>query len=354
MQLRNRTPFAPFTFQSLDLADEPFQVVIVKGTFDIHKDAPLERSAEQEPVRTGDEYWDDPRASSLRWEDDLAPFKPRADIVVNATAYAPGGLPAKEWLAGVTVGGVTKQVLVTGPRAWVYAPPRGWVLGSPSPTAYVPIRYEHAFGGRIERDGQVYVHEQNPAGLGFVDVRQVDTSRAVPAPTILTRDGRLPVLGETYPVEGLSAVAKPWLPRRTRAGTFDAAWVAERHPRLPLDFDCGFFNCAHSDLIYDGYFRGDEEVRLERLHREHAIVTFRLPSLVVAAAITDRDGYRYGSPARLDTLTIDAERMKVLLLWRAALPLYRHGIARLDIAMRESLAVTRARANRGSRALEGV
>lgn len=350
MQLRNRTPLAPLTFQSLDLADEPFQVVVVKGTFDIVKGTPLQLSAEQEPLRTGDVYWVPHAASSLRWEDDLAPFKPRADIVVNAVAYAPGGRPAREWLAGLTVGALTKRVLVTGPRVWTHAPLVGWALGPPEPAVEVPLRYERAFGGRVERDGRIEVHQENPVGVGFVDRGRLDPSRPIPAPTILCPDGRLPVLGEPYPVEGLSALGKPWLPRRARAGTFDAAWAAARHPRLPHDFNAAFYNCAHPGLIHDGWLRGDEEVRLERLHREHEILTFRLPALTVAAAITDRDGYRYGSPARLDTLTLDAERLRAWLTWRVTLPLYRHGIAQLDIAMREALTATMARAQRGAAA----
>jgi hypothetical protein len=321
----------------LDLEDDPFQVVIVKGTFDIVHGAGLTLSAQQEPIRTCDAYWDDEKPSSLRWEDDLAPFKPCADVIVNATAYAPGGRPEREWLAGVTVGGRAKRVLVTGPRVWAYAPLMGWTLGPVTPVTEMPIRYEHAFGGFIERDGVVKVHQQNPVGVGFVDPRNLYSSRVIPAPTILTSDGRVPVLGEPYPVEGLSAIPKPWLPRRARAGTFDSEWVADRHPRLPHDFDHTFYNCAHPDLMHDGFLRGDEEVRLERLHREHEILVFRLPALVVAAAIVDKDDYRYGGPARLDTLYIDAERLKAMLTWRAPLPLYKHGVKHIDIAMKESL-----------------
>jgi len=344
MLLQNRTPFLAFTFESLDLAGEPFHVIVVKGTFDIVVGAGLRPAAQQEPVRTSDEHWADATSSSLRWEDDLAPFKPHADIVVNATAHAPEGRPAREWLAGITVGDLTKRVRVTGPRAWVHAPLIGWGLGEPMLTAAVPIRYDHAFGGKVEQDGVTKVYEQNPVGVGFVDLRRLDTSRPVPAPTILPPDGHIPALGKSCPVEGLSAIAKAWQPRRARAGTFDAAWIAERHPRLPSDFDPTYYNCAHPDLIYDGHLRGDEMVRLERLHPEHEILTFRLPALTVAAAITDRDAHRYGGPARLDTLSIDAERMKVLLTWRLTLPLYTRGISQLDVGVRESFATTLERA----------
>lgn len=344
MKIRNRTPFSPYTFQTLDLDDDPFQVIIVKGTFDIVHGATLTLSALQDPIRTCDAYWDDQKPSSLRWEDDLAPFKPGTDVVVNATAHAPGGRPTREWLAGITIGDRSKRVLVTGPRVWSYAPLVGWALGPVTPVTEMPIRYENAFGGFVERDGIVEVHQQNPVGVGFVDLRRLHTSRPIPAPTILSPDGRVPVFGEHYPVEGLSALAKPWLPRRACAGTFDEVWVKHRHPRLPYDFDPAFYNCAHPDLVQDGFLRGAEEIRLERLHREQEILVFSLPALVVAAAIVDRDDYRYGGPMRLDTLYIEPERLKAVLTWRVMLPLYRHGIKHIDIAMRDSISAMIARA----------
>ncbi|WP_437838188.1 DUF2169 family type VI secretion system accessory protein [Sorangium sp. So ce1153] len=345
MKIRNRTPFPPYTFQTLDLDDDPFQVIIVKGTFDIVPGAVLTLSTQQDPIRTRDTYWEADKPSSLRWEDDLAPFKPGTDILLNATAYAPHGRPAREWLAGIAIDGRAKRVLVTGPRAWTYAPLVGWSLGPITPIADMPIRYEHAFGGAIDRDGHVEVYQQNPVGVGFVDAHRLRTSQPIPAPTILSPDGRVPVLGELYPVEGLSAIAKPWLPRRRCAGTFDDGWIQRRHPRLPLDFDPAFHNCAHPDLVQEGFLRGDEEIRLERLHRAHEILVFRLPALVVGTAIIDRDDYRYGGPMRLDTVAIEPEQMKAILTWRAMLPLYQHGIKHIDIAMRDSISAMIARAS---------
>jgi len=64
------------------------------------------------------------------------------------------------------------------------------------------------------------------------------------------------------------------------------------------------------------------------------LISFRLPSLLVATALVDGDGFRYGSPMRLDTLFIDADAMRAELSWRAALPVWKDGVARVDLAMR--------------------
>ncbi|UQA55738.1 DUF2169 family type VI secretion system accessory protein [Polyangium aurulentum] len=329
MKIKNATPLSLIAFQSVDLAGTPFEVVAMKGTFEIVKDAPLRLADAQEPIRTSDVLWEREVPSSLRAEDDLAPFKPATDVIVNATAHAPGGKSAAQWHAGVKVGALRKRVLVTGPRAWVHAPLLGWSMSPIVPVRAVPIRYERAFGGET--------YEKNPVGVGMVDVRRVDRSSDVPVPQILPADGRVPVLGEPYPVEGLGAIAKPWQPRRARAGTFDDALKAQERPTLPPDFNVAYWNAAHPDLICDGFLRGDEAVELENLHPEHARLAFTLPALVVAAAIVDRDGYRYGSIARLDTLLIDAERMRAEITWRATLPLYKHGIARIDAGVRAML-----------------
>jgi hypothetical protein len=341
VKTNNRTPFAAMTFASQSLTRTPFQTVVVKGTFDIEKDAPLRVTAEQEPMRVQEVPFAPAAPSSLRYEDDLAPFKPFADVVVIATAYAPGGKNAARWHAGVRVGPLEKRVLVTGPRAWVYTPLLGWALSPIVPVRSVPVRYELAFGGAG--------YEENPVGMGYVDPRKADRKQAIPTPQILPPECRDPVFGERIPVEGLSAVHRTWQPRRARAGTCAEVGSLDARVRLPPDFDPTFFNAAHFDLICDDFLRGGEQVCLDNLHPEHASLAFKLPALIVAAAIVDRSGFRYGGAARLDTLLIDAERMRAELTWRATLPLYEHGVARVDVGMREGLAVTLARAAEGGR-----
>ncbi|MFT3765896.1 MAG: DUF2169 domain-containing protein [Minicystis sp.] len=335
MNILNATKLVPFSFETRDRDGDPAQVVVVKGTFDLVPGQPLALAEEQDPVRLSDEPESPDAPSSLRHEDDLAPWKPRSDILVRATAHAPSGRPEREWLAGVAVGSVAKRVRVTGPRFWARA--FGFSLGPPEPTLAVPIRYEGAYGGRTQQGDTVIAHEENPVGKGLFPRRDIESATVLPAPVILPPDGREPSLSSSLSVEGFSPMAKSWLPRRARAGTFDHAWLARRHPDVPEDFSYGFYNCAHPDLTYPGYLRGDEPVRLERLVKGHEIVTFSLPGFIVGVALLDRAGHRHGTAAKLDTLSIDAERMRVSLVWRARLPIFNDGVRRVDVAMRRSL-----------------
>lgn len=331
MKTQNTTPYAVLSFPFVDREGAPFHAVIVKGTFAIEKDKPLTIAAEQAPIRAEDEAWADGATSSLRYESDLAPFKPATDVIVHATAHAPDKKPAPAWHAGISVGELKKRLVVTGPRAFAYTKKRGWTLGPIKPVDEVPIRYERAFGGAIKVGERLEAYPNNPVGVGYVDPRAADRARAHAAPQILAADGRPPVFGEPYPVEGLCAIPRTWEPRRARVGS------AEPGQKLPRDFDPLYFNAAHDDLISDGFLRGDEVVMLENLHPEHAALSFTLPWMIVAAAIVDRAGYRYGAPARLDTVLIDAERMRAELTWRATLPLYDDGVAHLDVATRAML-----------------
>ena len=239
MMLHNRTPLVVMAFPTEDLDGDPSLVVIAKGTFDVVKGEPIRWCESPSPIRTAAVPWDPGVPSSVRYEDDLAPFKVGTDVIVNATAYAPGGQRMPSWRAGVRVGGLKKFVTVTGPRAWVHAPLLGWSLTPIVPVRHVPVRYELAFGG----DGV----EANPGGLGACDPRKADTSQPIAVPRVLAGDGRVPELGEFYPVEGLGAIARTWQPRRARAGTFGEAWASSGGRRLPEDFDGAFWNAAHPE-----------------------------------------------------------------------------------------------------------
>ena len=100
-------------------------------------------ATEQEPLNETDSHWNDDAARSLSSAADLAPAKPRADVIVVGHAFAPGGRPTRSLVARVVIEGVSKAVEVwadrsVGPDERVY---------EGQPFARMPLRYERAAGG---------------------------------------------------------------------------------------------------------------------------------------------------------------------------------------------------------------
>ncbi len=66
----------------------------------------------------------------------------------------------------------------------------------------------------------------------------------LPAPTIEAADAPITRWDAMPPPAGFGPVPPWWRPRQQHAGTYDEAWLAERHPLLPRDFDERFWHCA--------------------------------------------------------------------------------------------------------------
>jgi len=78
-------------------------VVVVKGTFSIPKspsEVP-ELAEKQADLVMADEFTGEPGLSAPKYESDFAPFKPRCDVLLNGSAYAPGGQPSQTHQVGV-------------------------------------------------------------------------------------------------------------------------------------------------------------------------------------------------------------------------------------------------------------
>jgi hypothetical protein len=313
--LGNFTPFVPMLFAARDVADEDFWVLVVKGTFRIVPGKKAQLDVEQAPIAMTDQFTGEPHASSLRMEDDLAPFKKRADVVVNAIARAPKGRAARRWPLRVRVGALEKTLTATGPRAWVRTM-LGYELSEPEPCTEVPIQYERAFGG-VWRSGRGddEVFEENPLGVGYVKADTKPKTDVIVAPQIEDPSDPIGKLGRRHRPAGIGPLTRSWLPRRRFAGTPDERWKEERWPNLPRDFDDAFYNCAHPDLVAPGYLSGDEHVELEGL--DEKLLRFRLPGVVLSAL--RMPGSQRFAPV-LDTLHIDVPAAQLHLTWRLRVP----------------------------------
>lgn len=315
MLFRNFTPFPPLQFESRDENRNDFGVVVLRGTFEIRNGARLRLVQEQEPVVVADEYYGEPGQSSLRFESNIAPYKPKTDLLVNAIAFPPSGQPETEWPVRVEVGGASKELLVTGPRQWTKSSLGGWRLSDIEPAAAVPVRYEYAYGGAdLEGDGGVC--EENPVGVGFCSSQP---EGPVPAPQVLPPGGTGLRFGEAVDVAGLGPVAPAWSPRRLRAGTFNAAWEKTRWPDLPEDFSFEFYNTASAGLTLPGFADGTETIRLTNLSRVPNL-QFQLPSFELATLLRFEDGRVIPGPVNLDTIHVEVPDNRVYLCWRGVFP----------------------------------
>ncbi len=313
MRLINHTPCPALAFEGRSVGDEPFHVLVLRGTWALPREGRAKMSPEQLPLVMADRFYGEPGASSPREESDLAPFKPRCDLVVIGDARSPGGAPTPSWTAGVRVGDHTAAVRVTGPRAWERA--AGWRLSAPAPSVTVPMRYELAFGGG-EGDAKC---ARNPVGVGHLGGRSLDGRDRVQAPQIESLDEPVIELGREYAPRGLGVIGRAWQPRLARAGTYDDAWLSNTWPALPPDFDFNYWNGAHPDLTASPWLRGDEAVELHGMHHDGPR-RFELPDVYVYALVHHEDAPAAPLPMKLDTLVLDAERDLVSLVWRLALP----------------------------------
>ena len=83
-----------------------------------------------------------PALSSNRYEADIAPVKPAAEVIVNGTAHAPNGKAVREMQVGLRLGGLRKVLNVIGDRIY-----DAGSYSAPAPFRTMPIVYERAYGG---------------------------------------------------------------------------------------------------------------------------------------------------------------------------------------------------------------
>lgn len=431
LRFRNDTAFDAIHFDMLDQHDTAFHVIVARigfrfgpcGSDGLATLVPLDLS----PALLGqDRHHDANIECSVRVESDLAPYKPRCDVVVVGDAHAPAGHTAatfpivlrvqyrdrlapqpepprppnplqtvsqearQRWhaeaqkAAGQIIPGqrfIDKILHVTGPRelrrrsAAAVLPLRAigqcpWKLTQSAPVQRVPVRYEYAQGGqaRVERgsaaaqrvpqrfrlsqeqsaqsgEGAPVAHDacqHNPVGKGFAPAWYLDAAEpaCLPAPQIeypnapFTSDLFWKAsrgMAELTPA-GFGFVGRAWRPRRDLVGTMDvnAAWGVEDVPRLPPDFDFGYWNGAPADqqcehltgaerfIVVNMTPPGANWARLDA--SGHGVLTFELPrqSLFVLAA--DAEGAVAAMPLAVDTVLIDTLAGTVELTWRLCVP----------------------------------
>ena len=249
---------------------------------------------------------------------------------------------------GVKLGGWSKVIDVVGDRVWRQ---RGGMLGpsAPEPFLAMPLTYERAFGGIDDTDPErADAYMPNPVGRGYGLVRSGERLIGRPLPNTEAPDDPVSVPVGRLPADGARRPGPQRGSRLTHAGTYDQHWLDEVFPFLPADFDDRYYQAAPEDQWIDEP-QGGEEVMLVNLTPEGR-TSFRLPPNDMPVVFFRKDGSREERRAMLDTILIEPDLRRLLLTWRASIPLRRNVFELAGMSGRPQ--VTRLVA--GARAGQGV
>jgi hypothetical protein len=307
--VKNQTQFKAERTFARDRDGAEIWIVAVRATFSIADHGVVALAEEQQAACLAPKYFGDAGKTSLQYDMDLVRTKPGTDLLIHGHAHAPGGRPSPFVDVSFTIGPLAKRLRVFGDRVWT----KGWSSlepGEPQPFTSMPILYERAWGGPLPN--REFRDPFNPVGVG------ADASEDGPVPNVESPDH--PILSSLHkgPPAGIGPIPFAWQPRAQLAGTYDAAWKAERLPLVPGDFHDGYFRCAPVDQQVDGFLQGGEEVSLSNLTPE-GFLRFQLPrvSLGFSTRIAGGTTYHRG---QLHTVIIEPEERRLIMVWQTALP----------------------------------
>ncbi len=289
--------------------------VCVRGTFSLVHGREVVLADAQEPV-TGDRWaGDDPRLG-LRVPSDRVPYKPRIDVVLVGSAFAPHQEPVEALVARLSMGGLDKAIGVIGDRVWIEGPD-GPEPSAAHPFRTMPLGYERAARARDNPHGFDLTRPPALGALALPNLEAADDEiggdRTVGfgpvAPGASARRGLLRPDGWAWAEAAASVDA---------VEAADAGGVAARGP-APAGFDFAFYNAAPRDQQIDRIDGGDP-LLLVNLNREHPRLETRLPDVRAKAFLVSADMAHGAEIAlRCDTIWIDTDRALVALSWRGTL-----------------------------------
>jgi uncharacterized protein YjbI with pentapeptide repeats len=284
--------------------------LVVKATYQLVSDGKAIKWPEGPNPCAGDLPNPSAEGAGLGYSTDFVPYKRVADFTAIGTAYPPQDT-SESFPVIMRVGSKQKELKVFGPWKWIPLASGGEMPGPSGPLIPVPITYANAWGG-----GE---YPLNPLGCG----REGEKTPLLELPEAY-------ISSRNY--MGGPAVFAP-MPsdspyRKSKAGTYDKVWLEERWPWLPADFDDTFYNAAHPSQWMDGYLKGDEELVLENMHQSVPIYRSCLPGervrCFVKRIIDWNPEMKKGEgkreclevPMNLDTLWVDMDQGKMVLVWR--------------------------------------
>lgn len=230
--------------------------------------------------------------------------KPRGEVLVFGTAFAPGGQARPVFRVRVRVGPVDKAAYIVGKRRWV----RG-VPSEPEPLSQLTLGWDKAFGGPG--------FAPNPIGTGITQVEE--GGKSVHAMPQVEDPKRLLQSPNERPAPvAFGPIDPAWAERASKLGTYDTSWFENDFPGFARDLDPEYFMQAPLDQRLPDFFQGSEPVEIEHLHAEETTLTTRVTELIARCFITRRgDAESFEDiPTRLETLVLLPNIRRAIAIFR--------------------------------------
>jgi hypothetical protein len=299
-------------------------VVAVKGTFTLPARGEEPTLAEEQvPLTDADKFTGEPGLSAVTMECDWAPYKPRCDILLNGSAYAPGGKPAQRVQVGIKVGNWQKVFMVVGERVWRGGPvPRA---GTPEPFEVMPISYDRAFGGvdNFHPDpAQHRAYMANPVGCGYHRLLEPYLVDNTPLPNTEESDAPVTTPNGDYRPMSFGAIGRNFAARYPLAGTYDQNWQDNVFPFLPADFNPAYYQAAPDDQRVDSIVGGEPVILLNLTPDGRR--DFHLPIAEIPVVFFLRNYERPEKRGVIDSVILEPDSGRLVIVWRASFPLRRN------------------------------
>jgi hypothetical protein len=295
----NQSPFHAIAQVADLLTPELAAVVIIKSTLDFDDEGRLAISEQQMPLVP------DPLETPFgELHGELFFKKHGVDLCVLGTVTR--AQPVNYTSLRLRVGARwTHDLLAIGERRWIDTG-AGLAQSEPLPFDQMPLGYSHAYGGKVEFNGQGAANPDNPIGRGYYTT--VEQARNGLLPNIeLAAGPRVRTWQDAAPVVGWGPYPSYWQMRAARQVEIDAEHYAVTR------VDPGVFNHAHPELVFDELPSGTPIV-IEGM-REAAIRLW-VPKSPAEVEVHVGDEIRV-IPAPIDGLFIWTDVRKLVITQRA-------------------------------------
>lgn len=311
----NNTPLAALGFEQWHPNGANMAVIVARARIRIEPDGAQFFEPETEPV-LADEFVGDPHKTAMLRCNDLIPFKPFADITIQADLHA--AQPAQFITGAARIGETMQTIRGCGARHWFYD--KKWQLSEPEPITNIPVSYDLASGGRIIGDPDGDVDPRNPIGAGVIHQDYTPKTIELRAPQIDSETASITADPLNVPdPQGFGPIPPWWKARQQFVGTYDDAWLEKVHPRLPQDFDYRHYQVAHPNLVAPHYLSPGMTLQTVGLRPGGGIFDIQLPDVMPYATFSFTDGRQVQTRLHLDGLHLDlrSETPVYDLTWRS-------------------------------------